>query len=133
MKTYTVKKKMMKAIKDLEKPDIYTINTKINKIEISSLRIRCMMLSFLKIIYRWRGQQGLWSLMLGQLRQVHKMRPKQQFISFYKITVIRSILKMSIIANWQAKMFLKFAIWTKNGSLFHILTAFIRNCSDTIT
>jgi hypothetical protein len=44
MKAFMVKKRMMKAIKDCKKRDICTINTKINKIEISSsLRIRCMM------------------------------------------------------------------------------------------
>ena len=43
MKDSTVKKRMMMAIKDLEKQDICTINSKVNKIKTNSLRIRCMM------------------------------------------------------------------------------------------
>jgi hypothetical protein len=58
MKAYMVKKMTMEVIKDLEKRDISTINTKINKIEISSLRLKCMMLSSLKTISRWQSQQG---------------------------------------------------------------------------
>jgi hypothetical protein len=57
MKAYMVKKTTMETIKDLEKRDISTINTKINKIEISSLRLKCMMLSSLKTISRCQNQR----------------------------------------------------------------------------
>lgn len=58
MKAFMVKKTTIQVTKDLEKRDICTINTKINKIEISSLRLKCMMLSSLKTISRCQNLLG---------------------------------------------------------------------------